>query len=86
MVLEACALFGVNQVSTAVSPANYALRTFALEPFRFVGVLHIVLMNEAKARKDEAWWHAVHASASFSIDMAPPMWAISKMKKLTWVH
>jgi len=59
LVLEGCAWFGVGQASTlAPSPRDLGadLHTFALEPFRFLGVFHIVLMHEAAARMQDFWW------------------------------
>lgn len=65
IVLEACALLGVNQGLTPTISSASNLHTFALEPFRFLGVLHIVLMQEAMARKEELWWRTAAAFGKY---------------------
>jgi peptidoglycan/LPS O-acetylase OafA/YrhL len=56
LVLEACAVFGVNQGTPVTAAANPGLHTFALEPFRFLGVLHIVLMHDTMDVRDKFGW------------------------------
>lgn len=57
IALEACALLGLGQGPSVASPSNQraALHTFALEPLRFFGVFHIVLMHELMSRADNFW-------------------------------
>jgi len=59
VVLEACALFGVNQGAPLTAAANPGLHTFALEPFRFLGVLHIVLMHDIMDVRTKFGWQIV---------------------------
>lgn len=55
-VLEVGALLSMSQQAPPIaSSEGPGLRTFGLEPFRFVGVLHIVFMHELIYRKKQ-WW------------------------------